>query len=211
MAFVLTYDSLVKQIQSYCQRYDPDFVGQIDAFITYGMTQVSKDLEILGEVQVIQGQFVPGNPILTKPTLWINNVNFSVFSGANLDETFVTNRSYPSAVQSQTEASQTGLPQFYADYDSEHWLISPTPDQNYDYQISYFKQFLPLDLTTQTNWLTQNDPISLLLACLVQASIWTGNADMLGMVQQQYATSVSSLIGRDKSRMTDQYSRREKV
>lgn len=211
MAFVLTYDSLTQQIQSYCQRYDLDFVAQIPAFITYGLTQISKDLEILGEVQVVQGTFIANNPVLRKPSLWINNVNFSVFSGDNNDETFLANRSYPSAIQSQNEATQTGLPLFYADYDSENWLISPTPDQEYNYQISYFKQFLPLDLTTQTNWLTQNDPTSLLLACLVQASIWTGNTDMMAMVQSQYAASITSLIARDKSRMTDQYSRREKV
>lgn len=211
MAFVLTYTSLTQQIQSYCQRYDPDFVAQIPAFITYGVTQISKDLEVLGAVQVIEGTFTPDNPVFTKPTLWLNNVRFSVFSGENNAETFVTNRSYPTAVQSDNEANQTGLPQYYADWDAEHWLISPTPDQAYRYQVSYFKQFLPLDATEQTNWLTQNDPISLLLACLVQASIWTGNTDMLAMVQQQYATSIGSLIARDKSRMTDQYSRREKV
>jgi hypothetical protein len=202
---------LIQQIQSYCQRYDADFVAQIPAFITYGVTQISKDLEILGAVQVIEGVFTPDNPVFTKPTLWLNNVRFSVFSGENNSETFVTNRSYPTAVEYQNEANQTGLPQYYADWDAEHWLISPTPDQAYRYQVSYFRQFLPLDPTEQTNWLTQNDPISLLLACLVQASIWTGNADMLAMVQQQYITSIGSLIARDKSRMTDQYSKREKV
>ena len=155
--------------------------------------------------------FTPDNPIVIKPTLWINNVNFSVFSGENNDQTFITNRSYPSTVQSQNETTQTGLPLYYADYDAYHWLISPTPDQAYKYQISYFHQFLPLDSTTQTNWLTQNDPRSLILACLVEASLWTGNTDMLSMSQQQYMTSITSLIGRDKSRMTDQYSRREKV
>lgn len=211
MAFVLTYDSLTTQIQSYCQRYDSDFVGQIPAFITYALVQISKDLEILGAVNVIQGSFVPNNPTFTKPVLWINNVNFSVFSGVDNNETFITNRSYPTAIQSQTQATTTGLPLYYADYDAYHWLISPTPDQAYDYQISYFKQFLPLDPTEQTNWLTQNDPTSLLLACLVQASIWTGNMDMLQAVKGEYAISVGSLIGRDKSRMTDQYSRREKV
>jgi hypothetical protein len=165
----------------------------------------------LGEVQVIEGFFTPNNPVFTKPSLWLNNVNFSVFSGPNNSQTFLGNRSYPSAIQSQDQFTQTGLPEFYADYDAEHWLISPTPDQPYNYQISYFKQFLPLDATTQTNWLTQNDPTSLLLACLVQASLWTGNTDMLAMTQAQYMTSISSLIARDKSRMTDQYSRREKV
>ena len=211
MAFVLTYSSLTTQLQSYCQRYDADFIAQIPAFITYALVQISKDLEILGAVNVIEGNFVPDNPVFTKPALWLNNVRFSVFSGTNDDETFVTNRSYPTAVEYQNEANQTGLPLYYADWDAEHWLISPTPDQAYRYQISYFKQFLPLDPTAQTNWLTQNDPTSLLLACLVQACIWTGNADMLAMVQQQYVASVGALINRDKSRMTDQYSRREKV
>lgn len=216
MAFVLTYDNIVQDLQTYCQRSDTDFINSIPGFVTYALNRISKDLEILGAVQVISGTMIPDAPTIQKPSLWMNNVNFSIGIGENSDEEFFLKmRKYETAIQyqeSSTEAGDpTGQPLFYADYDAYHWLITPVPDQAYPFQISYFRRFEPLDIQNQTNWLTENDPESLWLACWMKACLFTDNMDKYNNLQPVYVEAISSLIGRDKSRQTDRFSKGDKV
>lgn len=212
MAYILTYNEIVDNIQSFCQRKDTDFVNKIPLFVALAMNRISKDLEILGAVQVNQGTLIPNVAVMQKPSLWMNNVNFSIFTNTGFtDEVFLEQRKYETAILNQPDASQLGQPLFYSDYDTYHWLITPTPDQAYPYQISYFRRFEPLDLTHQTNWLTENDPESIQLCCLLYASIWTANQEYYTFLKGTYLEAISSLVARDKSRQTDRFSQGDKV
>lgn len=212
MAFVLTYNQIVEDLQRYCQRKDTDFVDSIPGFVTYALTRISKDLQILGAMQVMNGIMIPGQPVIQKPSLWMNNVNFSIGTGTTgNEEVFLEPSNYETAVESQNDATETGRPKLYSNYDTYHWLITPTPDIAYPFQVSYFRRFEALDEAHQTNWLTENDPESIWLACWMKACLYTDNMDKYNSLQPVYVEAISSLIGRDKQVGSDNFTKGDKL
>ena len=73
-----------------------------------------------------------------------------------------------------TTGSVTGRPKYYAEFDSDSFIIAPTPDSNYTFELHYF--YRPASLTAAgdsgSTWLSTNAPIALLYACLTEASIF---------------------------------------
>ncbi len=73
-----------------------------------------------------------------------------------------------------TTGSVTGRPKYYAEFDSDSFIIAPTPDSNYTFELHYF--YRPASLTAAgdsgSTWLSTNAPIALLYACLTEAAIF---------------------------------------
>ena len=79
-------------------------------------------------------------------------------------------RSYKPA----TTGSVTGRPKYYAEFDSDSFIIAPTPDSNYTFELHYF--YRPASLTAAgdsgSTWLSTNAPIALLYGCLTEAAVF---------------------------------------
>ena len=77
-------------------------------------------------------------------------------------------RSYKPA----TSGSVTGLPKYYAEFSSDSFILAPTPDANYTFELHYF--YRPSSLTSAgdsgTTWLSNNATNSLLYGSLVEAA-----------------------------------------
>lgn len=211
MAYIFTYNGIVQELQEYAQRTDTAYVNRIPVFMTLALTRISKDLKILGAVKYVNGTMIPNVPVMQKPSLWINNVEFQIGTGSTFEtRKFLKPRVYESAVLYEEDRTVVGEPIYYSDYDSYHWLISPTPDQAYPFEVGYFQRFDPLDEANQTNWLTDNDPETLFLQCQLQSCIFTKNWSDYKSLQPIYVEAISSLIARDKDRRTDRYTDSDK-
>jgi hypothetical protein len=92
---------------------------------------------------------------------------------------------------------------FYCDYDYTHWLIAPTPDVDYDYEVLYYERPQPLDSTNQSNWFTQYAPQALLYGSLLQAMPFLKNDERLPMWQGQYDQIMNVLKTEDVARIGD--------
>ena len=93
----------------------------------------------------------------------------------------------------QNDDTVTGQPRYYALFDNGNFIISPTPDQDYSVQLSYF--YRPQSLTagsdSGTTWLSTNAETTLLYASLIEANIFMkGEQD----VTQSYMMRVSEGI-----------------
>jgi hypothetical protein len=91
---------------------------------------------------------------------------------------------------------------YYADYDYDHWLVSPTPNQNYDFEVLYYERLQPLDSANQTNWITQNAPNAMLFGTLLQAMPFLKN-DQRQIFQQKYDQAMQVLKMEDQLRLGD--------
>ena len=100
------------------------------------------------------------------------------------------------------DATTTGLPLFYADYDYDHWLVAPTPDQAYPFEVLYYERLEPLSSSNQTNWITQNAPNAMLYGALLQAVVFLKN-DQRQIFQQKYDMALQSLKTEDIARVGD--------
>lgn len=200
-ASVMTYDSLVTDIQQYLERTDTATLTQIPRFIMLCEQTLAADLKFLGNLTVATSAMTIGNPILDKPVRWHKTVSMNVT--ANGTRTPVYLRKYEYLREYWPDSTQTDLPLYYCDYDYTHWLVAPTPAAAYTFEIVYYERVQPLDSTNQTNWFTIYAPQALLYGSLLQAMPFLKNDERLPMWQAQYQQIVSTLKAEDVTRIGD--------
>lgn len=201
-AAAMTYDSLVADIQNYCERDDTTFLAQIDRFIMMAETRLAKEAKGLGLVRYVTATMTPGNGQIAKPSRWRETKAFSFIDGTGRIQHLKLRSIEYCQTYWPTPATQ-GSPRFYADYGFEHFLVVATPDSAYDFTLAYYERPEPLSSATQTNWTTQNAPDALLYACLLEAQPFLKNTERIAEFQGLYDRALSMLRGEDQERKTD--------
>ena len=199
-SFVLTYDSLITAVEQYLERNDAAVVNQIPTFITLCEYEIAQQIKTLGQQQVVDSTMTINNAIIPKPARWRKTVSFNVTAPSNTPSP-VFLRKYEYLLNYNTGGT-TGLPLYYADYDYDHWLVSPTPDQAYPFQVLFYERLQPLDSANQTNWITQNAPNAMLFGTLLQAMPFLKN-DQRQIFQQKYQEAMQVLKTEDQLRIGD--------
>lgn len=118
-------------------------------------------------------------------------------------------RSYEYARSFWPNQALTSPPMFYADFGYNSWLISPTPDQNYPYQLAYLETPQVIDINYQTNYLTEFMPEVLLKAVLLEAMLDLKNDERIPVMEGEYIKVLSSWNAKDELRKVDRYTTRK--
>lgn len=200
-AVVMTYDSLVADIESYLERTDTATVDKIPTFIMLAEQQIATQIKFLGNLTVNTSTMVTADPVIAKPARWHKTVSMNVT--INGVKTPVLLRRYEYIREYWPDATNTGAPKFYCDYDYQHWLIGPTPDDDYSFEVLYYERVQPLDSSNQTNWFTQYAPQALLYGSLLQAMPFLKNDERIPMWRAEYDIVMSSLKTEDNLRIAD--------
>ena len=95
------------------------------------------------------------------------------------------------------------MPLYFCDYDYQHWLIGPTPDVDYSYEVLYYERVQPLDSSNQSNWFTQYAPQALLYGTLLQAMPFLKNDERMPMWQSNYDRIIEVLKTENVTRAAD--------
>ena len=114
-------------------------------------------------------------------------------------------RSFEYAKSFWPNQALTDRPLFYADYGYYNWLISPTPDQNYPFILAYLETPQVIDVTYQSNYLTEFMPEVLLKAVLLEAMLDLKNDERIPIVEAEYVKVLSSWNAKDELRKVDRY------
>jgi hypothetical protein len=101
------------------------------------------------------------------------------------------------------DATETGVPVYYGDYDYTHWLVVPTPALDYTFEVLYYERIQPLDSSNQTNWFTIYAPQALLYGSLLQAMPFLKNDERMPMWQANYDQIMQTLKQEDVQRIGD--------
>jgi hypothetical protein len=200
-ASVMTYDSLVLNIQQYLERSDEQTIAQIPNFIMLAEQVIASQIKFLGNLTVAESTMTTGNPVLDKPVRWHKTVSMNVTVDGQRQPIFL--RKYEYLREYAPDSTATDTPKYYSDYDYTHWLVAPTPDQDYSFEILYYERVQPLDSTNQTNWFTIYAPQALLYGSLLQAMPYLKNDERLPMWQAQYDQIMNVLKAEDVARIGD--------
>ena len=200
VSFVLTYDSLVSTVLQYLERNDPATIEQIPTFITMCEFEIAQQIKTLGQMQVVESTMLAGNPVIPKPARWRKTVSFNVVTDGSRNPVYLRKYEYIKAYA--PDASVTGLPLYYGDYDYDHWIVGPTPDQDYPFEVLFYERLQPLSSENQTNWLTQNAPNAMLFGTLLQAMPFLKN-DQRTIFDQKYQIALQALKVEDITRIGD--------
>ena len=200
-ASVMTYDSLVENVQSYLERTDAATIEKIPLFIMLAEQVIASQIKFLGNMTVNASNMVTGQNIIAKPARWHKTVSVNVTVAGKRQPVF--NRRYEYVREYWPDPAETEVPKFYCDYDYTHWLIAPTPDDDYAFEVLYYERVQPLDSSNQTNWFTQYAPQALLYGALLQAMPFLKNYDLVPSWQAQYKLIMDTLMAEDKLRIAD--------
>lgn len=200
-AYMMTYDNLVTDIEKYLERTDTATIERIPTFIGLAEQVLAADLKFLGNLTVVTSTMVQGEAIIDKPARWRKTVSMNVTVGGQRSPILL--RKYEYLREYWPDPADTDIPLFYCDYDYTHWLIAPTPDDDYAYEVLYYERVQPLDSSNQSNWFTQYAPQALLYGSLLQAMPFLKNDERIPMWQQQYSAIVNTLKTEDVSRIGD--------
>ncbi len=200
-AYMMTYDNLVTDIEKYLERTDTATIERIPTFIGLAEQVLAADLKFLGNLTVVTSTMVLGEAIIDKPARWRKTVSMNVTVGGQRSPILL--RKYEYLREYWPDPADTDVPLFYCDYDYTHWLIAPTPDDDYAYEVLYYERVQPLDSSNQSNWFTQYAPQALLYGSLLQAMPFLKNDERIPMWQQQYSAIVNTLKTEDVSRIGD--------
>jgi len=200
-ASVMTYDSLVENIQSYLERSDTATLEKIPLFIMLAEQVIASQIKFLGNLTVNTSAMVANQATVDKPARWHKTVSMNVtVDGERIP---VLLRKYEYLREYWPDPTATGTPKFYADYDYTHWLVAPTPASAYNFEVLYYERVQPLDSSNQTNWFTIYAPQALLYGSLLQAMPFLKNDERMGMWQQQYDLIINTLKAEDVQRIAD--------
>ena len=200
-ASVMTYDSLVENIQSYLERNDTSTLDKIPLFIMLAEQVIASQIKFLGNLTVNTSTMTAGANVSDKPARWHKTVSMNITVAGERQPVF--NRRYEYLREYWPDPAQTEVPKFYCDYDYTHWMVAPTPTLAYDFEVLYYERVQPLDSSNQTNWFTIYAPQALLYGSLLQAMPFLKNDDRVPLWQGQYKLIMDILTAEDKLRIAD--------
>lgn len=196
MSVIMSYDSLVLNIQQYMERNDPDFIAQIPNLIALAESSIAAELKTYLQLIVVETNLAQNQTVLNKPARWRKTVSMKV----NGQPVLLRSQDYIAQYLSESSA---GKPVYYADYDFNNWNFAPQPDQAYPVEIIYYAEVQPLDASNQQNLWTAIAPQAILYGALLQAQGYLKAIDKLPVWKQFYTDAVGALKKEDNSRRID--------
>jgi hypothetical protein len=200
-ASVMTYDSLVENVQSYLERTDAATLDKIPLFIMLAEQIIASQIKFLGNLTVQTSTMTPNENVIDKPARWHKTVSMNITVAGKRYPVLL--RRYEYLREYWPDPTATGVPKFYTDYDYTHWMVAPTPDVAYNFEVLYYERLQPLDSSNQTNWFTVYAPQALLYGTLLQAMPFLKNDDRVQLWQALYQQSMDILVAEDKLRVAD--------
>lgn len=196
MSVVMTYDSLVLNIQQFMERNDPDFVAQIPNLIALAEASIAAELKTYMQLIVVETSLAENQVVLNKPARWRKTISMKI----NGKPVMLRSQDYVSQYLSE---SDNNVPLYYAEYDFNNWNFAPSPDQEYPVEIIYYAEIQPLDGTNQQNLWTAIAPQAMLYGALVQAQGYLKALDKLPMWKGYYTEAIAALKKEDNARRVD--------
>lgn len=213
MPVEMTYTSLLADLRRYIERgsiTDTTVYDQLPSLVNLAERRLARELKIEGFQVPVTSTMTSGLAVYSKPDRWRTTVSMNIGVGTDLNTfTPLLPRSYEYLRNWWTNRSETDQPQFYADYDYNHWLIAPTPDAAYPWEIIYYQLPALLDETEQTNWTTDYAPEALLYASLLETAPFLKDDARIPTWQTFYDRSMAALNGEDIKKIVDRSVRRE--
>lgn len=197
----MTYDSLVADIASYLERTDAATLDKIPTFIMLAEQQIALEIKFLGNLTVQTSSMVATQSVIDKPARWRKTVSMNITVAGKRQPVLLRKPEY--LREFWPDATQTDIPAYYSDYDYTHWLIAPTPNQNYSFEVIYYERVQPLSSENQTNWFTIYAPQAMLYGSLLQAMPFLKNDDRIPMWKSQYDLIINTLKTEDATRVAD--------
>lgn len=175
----------------------------INTFIKQTEQRVYNAIQLPAIRKNVTGSVTTGNKYLTCPSDWLATFSLAAVSTGN-EYTYLLDKDVNFIRESfpDTDAAFYGVPQYYAQFDQDTFILGPTPDAAYSMELHYY--YYPESIVTAgTTWLGDRFDSVLLYGSLLEAYTYMkGEADVIAGYQKRYdeALALLKLLGDGKNR-----------
>ena len=204
----MNYTELSDAIKDYANNTETAFSDAISTFIKQAEQRIYRSVNLPVNRKNQSGDITDGNKYLSMPSDLLFPLSLSIYDRDTVDsnQIFLLNKDANFIRATYPNASTEGVPKYYGVFDSDTFIIGPTPNTNYSAELHYYYQPASI-VTSTTSWLGTNADTVLLYGSLVEAYTYMkGEPDMMQVYQQRYQEALSLLKVQAEGRMTgDEY------
>jgi len=185
MSFTLA--TLKTAIQDYADNSETSFVTNLPNFIKAAEEKIFKGVDLDIFRKNVTSAFTSSDQFLTVPNDYLASFSLQITTSGS--ESFLLQKDVNFLREYTPASSTTGLPKYYARFDSDNFIVAPTPDSNYTLELHYY--YRPVSLTAGadggTTWLSTNAPFALLYGSLIEAYYYMkGEPDVIAQYEKNY-------------------------
>lgn len=189
-----TLDELKQAVQDYCENSETTFVNNLNNFIEAAEQRIftTVDLEYFRRNQT--GSTTSGNQFLNCPSDYL--ASFSLSVDVSGDKQFLLQKDVNFVQEFWPDATDTGTPRYYARFDTDNFILAPTPNATLTMELHYY--YRPASLTagsgSGTTWLSVNAPNAMLYGSLVEAyTFMKGEKDLMDLYNGRFIESLGRI------------------
>lgn len=180
-----TYAELKTAIQTWLGRPGDTTLALAD-FIALCEARVSRDLRVRAMEERVTATV--STQYVALPPGFLEMRNFQL----NTNPVTSLSLMSPEQIDSINAGSESGRPRVYAIIGNEIQL-APTPDAEYEAEMTYWKRITPLSDAAPTNWLLENAPDVYLFGALAESAPFLGEDGRYALWDAKYKEGISRL------------------
>ena len=185
MSFTLA--TLKTAIQDYADNSETSFVTNLPNFIKAAEEKIFKGVDLDIFRKNVTSAFTSSDQFLTVPSDYLASFSLQITTSGS--ESFLLQKDVNYLREYTPASSTTGLPKYYARFDTDNFIVAPTPDSIYTLELHYY--YRPASLTAGadggTTWLSTNAPFALLYGSLIEAYYYMkGEPDVIAQYEKNY-------------------------
>ena len=190
-----TFATLKTAIQDYSENTETTFTNNLSNFIKIAEERILKNVQLSIFRKNATAAFTSSNEFLACPTDFLTPFSLS-FTDASSNKVFLDYKDVNFIQTFTPNSSTTGSPRFYALFDTDNFIVAPTPSASFAVELHYY--YRPNSLTagadSGSTWLSTNAPNALLYGALMEAyTFMKGEQDVMANYAQRFTEAVQSL------------------
>tara|TARA_R100001086_G_scaffold248936_1_gene187091 strand:+ start:685 stop:1329 length:645 start_codon:yes stop_codon:yes gene_type:complete len=188
-----TNTTLTQAIKDYTENSETTFVSNIPNFIKNAEERILKLVELEYFRKNVTGTLSSGNKFLAVPDDYLGSISLSIINSSSHEFLLFKDVNY--VQEFNPNPATTGVPRFYAYFDVDNFIVSPTPNANYSAELHYYYRPQSITATSDgTSWLGTNAPDTLLFGSLYEAYIFMkGEQEILTLYNSRFVEAMSRL------------------
>ena len=185
MSFTLA--TLKTAIQDYADNSETRFATNLPNFSKAAEEKIFKGVDLDIFRKNVTSAFTSSDQFLTVPNDYLASFSLQITTSGS--EGFLLQKDVNYLREYTPLSTTTGVPKYYARFDTNNFIVAPTPNSNYTLELHYY--YRPASITagadSGTTWLSTNAPFALLYGSLIEAYYYMkGEPDVIAQYEKNY-------------------------
>ena len=186
----MNYTQLKVDVQDICETTFTD--DQLAMFTDQAEQKIYNTVQIPALRKNVTGIVTADNNYLDIPSDFLWSYSLAVIDGDG-DYSYLINKDVNFIREAYPKPASTGLPQHYAYFNDDAFIVGPTPDSGYTVELHY--GYYPASIVTAgTTWLGDEFDSALLNGALIEAiRFMKGEPDLVALYERLYVQAIGLL------------------